>query len=157
MKTSTRIATIVLVAASLPAIAAAPANAGDDNEASAPVPARAAPTGRSRSSRTTAGSRSRPRSTATGSGQDWRWRLKRDGELVDRGTATTRRTERLLRGRAEGRQPRRGKDTFKFRAKNNGQRSGLRRPGHHLTPSVPCNAVLTRMYRLVCRTVGSTH
>ena len=120
MKTATRIATIALVAASLPAFAAAPANAGDDNEkirtgscsGSADWKIKVKPDDGRLEVEAEIDSNQR--------GQNWRWRLKRDGKLVERGTSTTRgrsgsfEVERKVSNS-------RGQDSFKFRARHNGQ------------------------------------
>ncbi len=116
MKTSVRIAAVLLVAASVPAIASAPAQAGDNEvirngscSGSADWKIKAKPDdGRLEVEAEVDSNRS---------GQDWRWKFKHDGRVFDRGTATTGgrsgsfEIERHPANNA-------GRDSFTFRAKN---------------------------------------
>ena len=121
MKTSARIAAVVLVAATLPAVGAGAAHADDDDA-----------TIRTGSCSGTADWKIKGKSDdgrleveaeidSNRTGQKWAWKLKRNGKLVDRGTATTGarsgsfEIERKTGNRA-------GTDAFKFRAVN--KRSG---------------------------------
>ena len=116
MKTSARIAAVVLVAAALPAVGASAAHAGDNE-----VIRNGSCTGNTNWKIKAKPDDGRLEVEAeidsNRSGQSWNWKLKHDGKLEDKGSKTTRgrsgsfEVERKVDNNA-------GTDSFKFRAVN---------------------------------------
>jgi hypothetical protein len=120
MRIPTRLAAAALVAATLPVLATAPAHAGDDNEVIRTGSCSGSADWKIKAKPDDGRLEVEAEIDSNRNGQQWRWRLKRDGNLLARGTSTTRgpsgsfEVERKVSNT-------RGKDVFKFRARHNGQ------------------------------------
>jgi hypothetical protein len=119
MKTASRIATVVLLASAVPALASAPAHAGGA-QASSSGNCSGSADWKIKAKQDNSRIEVEAEIDSNVSGQTWHWKLRHDGKLEDRGTKVTR-------GRSGSFSVTRrtddnaGTDSFKFRATHNGQ------------------------------------